>query len=85
MGLSPDVVPDMTIPSHDELDRNLRRLAEEQEKLMAELAKTSANEVRHCFHKITISNFTRCLSRLWVLFGGQKVCVCALRQYRQFC
>ena len=36
----------MTIPSHDELDRDLRRLAEEQEKLAAELAKTSATEVR---------------------------------------
>ena len=44
MGLPPDVVPPMVIPSHDEMDRELRVLTQQQEKLLAELQKTAAEE-----------------------------------------
>ncbi|XP_013391352.1 uncharacterized protein LOC106159584 [Lingula anatina] len=42
LGLSPDVVPDMTIPSYDDLDKDLRLLAQQQERLLAEIAKADA-------------------------------------------
>ncbi len=44
LGLPPDGVPDMTIGSHDELDADMRRLAQEQEKLLAQLQKATAEE-----------------------------------------
>ena len=43
-GLPPDVVPDMTIPSHDQLDLDLRHLEAQQEKLSADLNKAEAEE-----------------------------------------
>ena len=44
LGLPPDVVPDMTIPTHDELDLDLRRLAHEQEQQLATLERAAAEE-----------------------------------------
>ena len=44
MGLPQSVVPEMVIPPHDEMDRDLRLLTQQQEKLMAEMQKTAADE-----------------------------------------
>ena len=44
LGLEADIVPDMTIPSHGELDRDLRQLAQEQEKLAAEMQRKKAEQ-----------------------------------------
>ena len=44
MGLPASVVPEVVIASHDEMDRDLRLLTQQQEKLMAEMQKTAADE-----------------------------------------
>ena len=43
-GLPADIVPDMTIPPHEQLDANLRNLVAQEEKLKADLNKTKAEE-----------------------------------------
>ena len=44
MNLKPDVVPDMAIPTHSELDKDLLLLAQQQEKLLADMLKAAAEE-----------------------------------------
>ena len=44
MGLPASVVPEVVIPGHDEMDRDLRLLTQQQEKLMAEMQKTAADD-----------------------------------------
>merc|ERR550532_579983 len=44
LGLPADAVPTINVPSHDDMDRDLRLLAQQQEKLLAELAKANAEQ-----------------------------------------
>ncbi len=44
LGLSPDIVPAITIPSHDKMDRELRLLAQQQEKMLAEMRRVRAEQ-----------------------------------------
>ena len=44
LGLPADSVPAISVPSHDDMDRELRLLAQQQEKLLAQMQKAAAEQ-----------------------------------------